>query len=626
MRSVSQKTRSGSRCLPTKAHLPGKLFKLLGTGSHSDSRSGDFSKGRKLDSSCRVPPASQPLADKAVPHLPSARTLFVLTLCCVALIFAVYSRSLNFHFVLDDHNFTADTRIQESGHVWDYFANCSWAQTPGGPPSFYRPVFLLWMRINFVVSALSPWGWHLLSILKHVLAAALLVMLVWELLGEWAAALTAGVLFALHPAQTESVSWVTVPDPLMAAGLLGALLLYVRYVDLLSVRPNAEKRKSRKRPLSFVPKPSPPLLTASAGLYFAALLSKETAIIFPAVIVGIMLCVPSTQIAKSGLPKGSRDFRGRLARAVGQLTPFLCVTVLYLLLRFHALGGKFSSATEHLAWRTVILSSPATLWFYVKVMLWPVKSYSYADPILVERFSVRGVLFPSLALACSAAIVAALSFWVWRESQPELGTRQALGVKVALIVGVLFLVLPLLPALDLNALNPGDFLHGRYTYLPLAGLMLLIATWCRLLKKLRVVWICIATSLAIAFATLTFSQEAQWKDDSTVLTIAHQLAPHNAPVARKLAETNVVEALKLEDEGRCSETIPTFTRVIHDYPEDWFAWGGLGVCYVQLNDLAKAEEALHRAADLSHNPRVIQQWQELRAHMGLPSASINEEY
>jgi len=568
--------------------------------------------------------AFQPLPGAPLPWLPSARAFFLLAFCCVCLVFAVYSRSLNFQFILDDHNFTADPRIQNSGHIWDYFANYVWAQFTGGPPTFYRPVFLLWMRINFELSALSPWGWHLLSIAKHVLVSALLGMLVWKLLRDRLAALGAAILFALHPAQTESVSWVTVPDPLMSAGLLGALLLYLRYADFISARPASEQKKSRKPRASSAPKTSPLWLIGSAGLYFAALLSKETAILFPAVIVGIALCIPSVQPAKNGRPTSFADLRPRLNQALRHVTPFLCVTVLYLLLRFNALGGKLAPATQHLPWRAVILSWPAILWFYVKVMLWPVKSYSYADPILVEHFSLRGVLYPSLAFACFAMILAALSFWLWQKSQRVLTPQQAAGVKVAIIIGVLLLILPLLPALDLNALNPGDFLHGRYTYLPVAGLMLLIATCYRLLKNVRVVWLCVAISLTAIFASLTFSQQVEWKDDSAVFTTAHQLAPHNAPVMRNLANTHVHEALQLEDEGRCSEAIPVFDRVVHDYPEDWFAWGGLGVCYVQLNNLPKAEEALHRAADLSHNSRVIEQWQELRAHMGLPnSASAN---
>ena len=179
------------------------------------------------------------------------------------------------------------------------------------------------------------------------------------------------------------------------------------------------------------------------------------------------------------------------------------------------------------------------------------------------------------------------------------------------------MVLPLLLTLNLNALNPADFLHGRYTYLPLAGLMLLMATLCHVAGKARPFLLCAGGVLVIAFAALTFVQEKQWKDDATVFTIAHELAPHNGPVARHLADTNVQAALELDQEGRCSEAIPLLEKVTNDYPQDWYAWGGLGDCYVQLNDLVKAEESLHRAADISRDSRVIEQWQELRAHMGL---------
>ena len=120
------------------------------------------------------PAIGKPLT--AVPQLLSVRTFLVLALCLGAVGFAVYSPSLNFQFVLDDHRFTGDPRIQFPDHVWDYFANYVWAQFTGGPPSFYRPLFLVWLRINFILSAMSPWGWHLLSVVKHLAVAVLLGM------------------------------------------------------------------------------------------------------------------------------------------------------------------------------------------------------------------------------------------------------------------------------------------------------------------------------------------------------------------------------------------------------------------------------------------------------------------
>jgi protein O-mannosyl-transferase len=111
-------------------------------------------------------------------------------------VFAVYSRALNFQFVLDDHRFAGDTRLQQAGHVWEYFTTYVWAQFAGGPPSFYRPVFLLWLRLNFILSETSPWGWHLLSVVNHISVAVLLGWLVWRLLRDRLAALLAGTLFA----------------------------------------------------------------------------------------------------------------------------------------------------------------------------------------------------------------------------------------------------------------------------------------------------------------------------------------------------------------------------------------------------------------------------------------------
>jgi hypothetical protein len=110
-------------------------------------------------------------------ELISPRTAVIAALCVTAVVFAVYWSSLDFQFILDDHRFVNDPRVQSSGHIWDYFANYVWAQFTGGPPSFYRPVFILWMRVNFMLSELSPWEWHLLSITNHAAVALLLGLL-----------------------------------------------------------------------------------------------------------------------------------------------------------------------------------------------------------------------------------------------------------------------------------------------------------------------------------------------------------------------------------------------------------------------------------------------------------------
>jgi protein O-mannosyl-transferase len=501
--------------------------------------------------------------------------------------------------------------------VWDYFANYVWAQFTGGPPSFYRPLFLVWLRINFILSAMSPWGWHALSVAKHLAVAVLLGFLVLRLLRDRVAALIAASLFALHPAQTESVAWVTVPDPLMSAAILGALLLYLRWAAVAPQPQDHERKSGKTARTKKAAQPQAYWLIASAAACFAALLAKETAIIFPVLIFALALVVPRGD-------NGEADFRVRLRRALQQTVPFLCVTGLYLLMRFQALGGTLASRTQLLPSSTVLLSWPATLWFYVKVLLWPNHSRAFADPTLVERFSWRGVVMPGLGVGCVVAILALALFRAWKMARRDVPPQDIANVEYALLIGTLLLVMPILLTLDLNALNPGDFLHGRYTYLPSAGLMLLVATVWHLSGKLRVPLLYACGVVAAVFAVLAVAQEKQWKDDLTVFTVAHRLAPHNAPVAKNLADAHVQVALQLADDGRCSEAMPVFQQVNQEYPQDWYAWAGLGECFVQLNNLPKAEESLRRAAELSHDSRVMQQWQELRAHMGLPNSAPHD--
>jgi len=215
-------------------------------------------------------------------------------------------------------------------------------------------------------------------------------------------------------------------------------------------------------------------------------------------------------------------------------------------------------------------------------------------------------------------LLAWFCLWAWKKAQHDFPIEETTGIQRALLLGSLILVLPILLALNLNALNPGDFLHGRYTYLPLTGLMLLLASAWHLLKKSRLIFFAAAAAVAIAFIVLTVRQEGQWKDDLTVFTVARQYAPHNAPVAQNLARTHVQQALSLDEAGQCDQAIPIFRQAIQQYPQDWFAWAGLGECLFKLNDLAGSEQSLRRAAELSHEPRVVEQWQQLRAKMGLP--------
>src|ERR1035438_4257985 len=153
------------------------------------------------------------------------------TLAC-ALAFLVFVPTLGFQFVYDDK----PQIIQNPGiHAWrylpHYFTSHAWAELyPHVSGNYYRPLFLLWFRLNHAMFGLAPKGWHLTTILCHVAATYMVFVLLRRLADSRWIAFCAATLFALHPVHMESVAWVSgVTDPLMAIFLIGSFLSYLSF-------------------------------------------------------------------------------------------------------------------------------------------------------------------------------------------------------------------------------------------------------------------------------------------------------------------------------------------------------------------------------------------------------------
>ena len=129
----------------------------------------------------------------------------------------------------------------------------------------YRPVYLLWFRINDAIFGQHAAGWHFTSVVAHVVATYCVFLLAYRIFGEWPAALFSGLIFGLHPVHIESVAWISgVDDPLVAALLIPAYLCWLR---------SREAGGGGGR-----------WLGVSLALYALAMLIKETAIVLPLIL------------------------------------------------------------------------------------------------------------------------------------------------------------------------------------------------------------------------------------------------------------------------------------------------------------------------------------------------------
>lgn len=120
-----------------------------------------------------------------------------------------------FHF--DDYNVIVH---YDTVHSWQALAE-RWG---GG----VRPLLKASYTLNWTLGP-GEFGFHLFNVAAHVLNAVLLFLVGRNLLRNENASLLAALLFALHPAATEAVTYISGrSSSLMASFYLGALLVYLR--------------------------------------------------------------------------------------------------------------------------------------------------------------------------------------------------------------------------------------------------------------------------------------------------------------------------------------------------------------------------------------------------------------
>ena len=171
---------------------------------------------------------------------------------------AVYLNSFKGVFQFDDYNV-----------IVDHGAVHSWSAYLAGLPRGIRPLLKLTYTLNWT-SGLGLFGYHLVNVGLHAANAVMLFRLASTIGGPSASrfvTLLPALLFAVHPVQTEAVTYISGRSvSLMAFFYLGSLLAYLR---------------GRERGSRFL------LYLASPILFLLAAASKEVAVTLP---FALILC------------------------------------------------------------------------------------------------------------------------------------------------------------------------------------------------------------------------------------------------------------------------------------------------------------------------------------------------
>jgi protein O-mannosyl-transferase len=487
--------------------------------------------------------------------LPWARADTLFAGAQVLLIAIVYARTLRFDFVLDDfplilHNplVLAPWRSIPRFFTEGYFDRIF----PNAPPNDYRPMLSVWLLVNQKLWNFNPAGWHLAPIFLLFIVTLGVYALARRIFADRALACLTALIFALHPIHVETTAWIIgMNESLMAAPFMASFLCFLK----------ARSGGSRRMVWH----------AASLSGYALAICAKEDAIALP-VLVGAFTWVYGHEVESSG--GGMKLTRLRTAFAVS--LPYFALTGIYLAVRLVVLHG-LSHPQASISRGTLFWTAPLALWTDVRLLLWPSGlSIFYESPYVSGPLATNFLLPVGALAACLAAL------WVWSEKSREVQ------------FGVIWLIVPVLPFLDLKILPEGEFVHDRYLYLSSIGFALLVASAVRGLGRSRSAHLKATISAVLlvgAYAGLSYYYSRFWANNMTLFVRGATLAPGNNAAISSLANEFAVR-------GDYPVASRFYQTVLARAPNFWMANYNLGVCDYKMGRYEDALTPLSRAAEL----------------------------
>ncbi len=340
----------------------------------------------------------------------------LLMLVVPALLFAgLYARSLDYDFVWTDQGeIELGLIILPPGEIHTAFGRSMLSGLdellPGASAPYYRPLQVISASLIDHHLGRVPRNFRALNLLLGMLTSSLVAWLAWLLFGSLGAALVAGMIFAVHPANIENYVWI--------AGLSQSLASFFIVTSLASA---VLVLRGLRGSVCF---------GVSLLALLAALCSKENAAITP----GLVLALSFSLVAVARRDSENADGDAILRRSRALLASQLALTLLFVLVwRPHVLGSLLAEAVP-LAGSSVIQTLTG-IGSWPQAMGWimlPLQSTTSDVVTLVgspfQPSFVSGLLFAGISLAIWWRMLgiglehAALGLaWIWIAFAPTSG-------------------------------------------------------------------------------------------------------------------------------------------------------------------------------------------------------------
>lgn len=475
-----------------------------------------------------------------------SRDILIVAVVMVLSIMA-YASTLTHELVWDDIGIVRyiDSTVEEGGLPALLSAQFATHIEEGYVSGYYRPVVVASLWFDSLIKKFFPRIYHLTNILLHALNTLLVFILLRFMTAPYGAAVGA-MIFAVHPVHSESVAFVSGRTDLWAAFfLLLAVIAWIRERKGLSPAP------ARERFWSF-------------AAFFMACLSKEAAILLPAVLLVWEAVVPGSE------PAGKAAWWSRNRKWV---LGWALVLTSVLVLRFLVFGvdlgldqsrtGSLSSAESTLS--LLMIGRMLLVYLRLLVLPWPLRIYYGPAELQVTWLVVLGaILFLLMVL------------YTYRRC-----------ARSDAIQSVVWIFLFLVPVLAVGA-RGGALLAERFLYIPSVGFCLMAGALAAVIKiDRRLVNAGMGLLIAIMLVG-SMKQSAVWKNEITLFSEHIKVAPTVINGHYNLG--NAYSA-----KGRQLDAVREYRGVVASDRDHYKAWFNMGNSLAALKRYEEAAEAFQQA-------------------------------
>lgn len=502
----------------------------------------------------------------------------------------VYANTLSAGLVWDDIPVVEkNPAVQSLSGIPRLFASPYFTDANAGDRA-YRPVTMASLAVDRALGGGRPWVFHLTNAMLHGLASALFFLVLLQFLSSRRWAFAAALLFAVHPVHTDAVaSIVQRAEPLCAIGCFAALWAAARGRWVLC-----------------------------AAAFAFGLLSKETAIVLPLLLVAGRILTPD-----------------RLRPGLKTWVPLAVVVAAYLAVRWSVLGSVAGTrpAFESATLGTRILTMTWVAATYARLLVWP-------WPLCAD-YAVNTNVHVHVTRAADPR------FWI---AAPVLGALLALWIAAVrrrspLAFWGAWIAIALLPVSNV-AIPIGTIMAERVLYLPSAGACVLLAA---LFDRFLADWKpptgrAAGIALVAVFGAMTLLRNPVWKDPETLLEARMADAPDNPfpffhRAVRHYEAREYEEALELLDHaievcpehvaarhlraivagvrGDFAKSAADLEFLVGAQPDNWRARTNLAYAYGQIGRWPDAAREYDRVIDSGGQDSAILRISRARARIAV---------